>query len=670
MNFRRILIAAVAFLPIVVSSWVAHAERFTIEDALAIKTIGDVQWAPGGEALFFTIREWKPKDNSYVTHIYRVLRSGGKVDQLTRGDGGETNPRVSPDGTMLAFSASRGEEGAKSQIWILPLQGGEAYPLTEEEGVSDFSWAPNGRHLAFTTLDPLPDTEEREKKKKEKFDEVIVDEGFRWTHLSVIELESREKKRLTHGDFNAGEPRWSPDGQRIAFTASYIPHQESSWVHRDVNREIDIFLISAQGGNTDNLTPKSSRAANPRWSPDGKRLSFGESEDVKVWPSFSNLMVLDLQSREAVEVTQGERDSFADAIWSIDGKDLYFSMGKGVYTHFYNVGSMGGEIQRTSGGTGILGSAFALSPDGGFVAYSANDPSRPGDIWVSKVDGSAAARITDVNPQIGEFETADSKAIRWKTADGWVEGVLMLPLDYREGERYPLILQIHGGPYGRFSHTFSPRDQIFAANGYTILKPNPRGSTGYGFEFTIANVGDWGGKDFHVDDLSGVDHVIEQGIADPDRLVVMGGSYGGFSTFWAITQTNRFQAAIGHAGIVDWYSFHGQTSIPGLLEYGFEGYPWEVAETYRKFSPITFVKDVSTPILITHGERDRTVPIAQAEQYYTALKKLGVKVQFVRYPREGHGIREPNHVIDLVHRQLEWFDQHLGIARGRATGKP
>jgi len=269
--------------------------------------------------------------------------------------------------------------------------------------------------------------------------------------------------------------------------------------------------------------------------------------------------------------------------------------------------------------------------------------------------------LTFANPQLKEFGIADAEVIRWKGPDNLdIEGLLVKPLGYEAGRRYPFILQIHGGPYGKFTNAFDARAQIFAANGYALLMPNPRGSTGYGQKFTVANVADWGGKDFQ-DYMAGVDAAIAKGIADPEKLVVMGGSYGGFSTFWTITQTNRFKAAIGHAGISDWYSFHGQSDIPGLMEFGFVGYPWNAADTYRKYSPMTYVDRVKTPIMITHGEQDRRVPIAQAEEYYRALKTRGVDVVFVRYPREGHGIQEPNHQIDLVHRQLEWFNSHLGL---------
>jgi len=192
--------------------------------------------------------------------------------------------------------------------------------------------------------------------------------------------------------------------------------------------------------------------------------------------------------------------------------------------------------------------------------------------------------------------------------------------------------------------------------------PNPRGSTGYGSAFTLANVGEWGGRDFQ-DVMAGVDEAVRMGIADPEKLVVMGGSYGGFMTFWTVSQTDRFKAAIGHAGISDWYSFHGQSDIPGLMEYGFKGFPWVSTDLFRKWSPMTYVDKVKTPLLITHGEQDRRVPIAQAEEYYRALQRRGVDTIFLRFPREGHGIAEPNHQIELVRKQLEWFDTHLGIKR-------
>jgi dipeptidyl aminopeptidase/acylaminoacyl peptidase len=308
-----------------------------------------------------------------------------------------------------------------------------------------------------------------------------------------------------------------------------------------------------------------------------------------------------------------------------------------------------------------------LSRDGRMLAFAFNDAKTPNDIWVASSAGRGAQRLTSFNSQIKDYALVATEVVRWKAPDGLeIEGLLVKPLGYEQGKRYPLILQIHGGPYAQFVFGLNPRAQIFAANGYAVLLPNPRGSTGYGQKFTTANVGDWGGKDYQ-DLMAGVDELIKMGVADPERLAVMGGSYGGFMTFWVITQTNRFKAAIGHAGISDWYSFHGQSDIPGLMEYGLGGTPWTAREVYEKWSPVRYADRVRTPLLITHGEHDRRVPIAQAEQYYRALRKRGVETVFVRYPREGHGIIEPNHQIDLVRRQLEWFDKHLKPATTATT---
>jgi dipeptidyl aminopeptidase/acylaminoacyl peptidase len=301
------------------------------------------------------------------------------------------------------------------------------------------------------------------------------------------------------------------------------------------------------------------------------------------------------------------------------------------------------------------------------LAFAFNDAKTPNDIWVASSAGRGAQRLTNFNSQIKDYALVTTEVVRWKAPDGLeIEGLLVKPLGYEQGKRYPLILQIHGGPYAQFGYGLNPRAQIFAASGYAVLLPNPRGSTGYGQKFTTANVGDWGGKDYQ-DLMAGVDELIKTGVADPERLAVMGGSYGGFMTFWVITQTNRFKAAIGHAGISDWYSFHGQSDIPGLMEYGFGGTPWTAREVYEKWSPVRYADRVQTPLMITHGEQDRRVPIAQAEQYYRALRRRGVETVFVRYPREGHGITEPNHQIDLVRRQLEWFDKHLKPATTATT---
>ncbi len=634
-------------------------KRFTIEDALAMKTIGAPQFAPDGKRIAYTVSEWDRKEDRRVTHIYLVATDGGKSIKLTNGEKGENAPQWSPDGTRLAFLADR-DKGA--QIWLIPADGGEAEKLTSEEnGVQSFRWSPDGKQIAFVTRDTPKDKEAREKKKKDKFDTITVDRDLNYAHLWTINVESKDKKRLTEGEFSVQTPQWSPDGKWLAYAASKAAAQESIFTDISNDRDSDIFVIAASGGAARKLTTNPSADANPQWSPDGKWLAYAANTDS--WASKTDVLLVSVDGGAPKDLTASFIESAGGGLsWSPDGKTLYFSSGVGMYNHVYSVPVAGGNVAPLTSGKLNYGQ-FDLSADGKRLAYTLNDSRTPDNIWVSTLGQNDAKQLTTVNPQINDFAIADSEVIKWKGPDNLdIEGLLLKPLGYQAGKKYPLILQIHGGPYGKFSDTFNARNQIWAANGYAVLMPNPRGSTGYGNKFTIANLNDWGGKDFQ-DIMAGVDAVIARGLADADKCVVMGGSYGGFMTFWTVSQTDRFKAAIGHAAISDWYSFQGQSDIPGLMEYGFKGNSWDVPENYRRWSPMTYVSKVKTPLMITHGERDQRVNIQQGEQYYRALKKRGVEVVFYRYPREGHGIQEPNHVIDLTARQLEWFDAHLGIKR-------
>ncbi len=640
-------------------------KRMTIEDSLAIKQVSAPQFSPDGKRIVYSVSEWDKKENRRVAHLWLVPADGGTPMRLTNGDKGEATAQWSPDGARLAFLADRSDKGGGNQIWLIPANGGEAERLTSEENsIQAYCWSPDGKQIAFVTRDVPKDKADREKKKKDRVDTIVVDSDYSFSHLWTINLESKEKKRLTEGAFTVSAPRWSPDGSQIAFVHSRLGVQESSFIDISADRNTDLYAVASAGGALRQITNTPGAETNPQWSPDGKWLAYITNANANQWGLKNDLQVVAATGGEPRNLTKGFLESAGSEMqWSPDGKTLYFSSGVGMYTHIYGVPVTGGTVaqltrlNRNYGAFDINGAASAK------IAYTVNDSQTPDDLWVASLNKlDEAKKVTWTNPHLSDFALGETTVIKWKGPDNLdIEGLLVKPLGYERGKRYPLVLQIHGGPYGRFSDTFNSRTQIWAANGYAVLMPNPRGSTGYGQSFTTANIADWGGKDFK-DIMAGVDAVIAQGIADPDKLVVMGGSYGGFMTFWTITQTDRFKAAIGHAGICDWYSFHGQSDIPGLMEYGFAGQPW-TTDTYRKWSPMTYVDRVKTPLLITHGERDLRVPISQGEQYYRALKKRGVETVFLRFPREGHGITEPNHVIDLTARQLEWFDKHLGIKR-------
>ena len=360
-----------------------------------------------------------------------------------------------------------------------------------------------------------------------------------------------------------------------------------------MDRDTQLFVIAATGGQPRKLPDKPAPNANPQWSPDGKWIAYAAGTNL--WATKTDILAIPVAGGTPKNLTADFAESAGTGVtWSADGQSLYFSSGIGMYTHIFSLsvnGPAGGGKATQITKENRLYDQFDLSADGKLIAYTVNDSRTPEDIWVAPVSagttGSEARKITWVNPHLKDFAIAETEVIRWKGPDNFdIEGLLIKPLGYEAGKRYPMILQIHGGPYGRFSDSFNGRNQIWAANGYAVLMCNPRGSTGYGLKFAQANIGDWGGKDFQ-DIMAGVDAAIAKGIADPDKLVVMGGSYGGFMTFWTVTQTDRFKAAIGHAAISDWYSFHGQSDIPGLMEYGFSGKPWEAAEMYRRWSPMT-----------------------------------------------------------------------------------
>ena len=637
-------------------------KRMTIEDSLAVKQAGAPEISPDARRVAYTISEWDQKENRRVSHIWISPLDGRRAIKLTNGEKGESAPQWSANGDRIAFLADR---GGSNQIWIIPSDGGEAEKLTSEDNsVQSFTWSHYTNTIAFITRDVPKDKAEREKRKKDKFDTILVDSDYSYAHLWTINVETKEKKRLTEGAYSVSSPQFSPEDGSIAYVVSRTGTQESTYTDISEDRNTDIYVVPAQGGTPKQLTNSPGVETNPQWSPYGNLIAYTGSSDPKSWAAKNDLMIMRPDGGSPKNLTRNFIESTGQIVqWSRDGNSIYFNSGVGVYTHIYQATVSDGKIAQITKGNRNC-AAFDIT--GSIIAILMGDNLSSDDIWIAPLDRTDnPGKITQINPQLKDFSLAETSVIKWKGPDNLdIEGILVKPLGYEPGKRYPLILQIHGGPYGRFSDTFNSRAQFFAANGYALLMPNPRGSTGYGHEFTVANVGDWGGKDFK-DIMAGVDAVIANGVADPDRLLVMGGSYGGFMTFWTVTQTDRFKAAIGHAAISDWYSFFGQSDIPGLMEYGFTGMPWNATEVFRKWSPITFVEKVKTPLMITHGERDQRVPIAQGEQYYRSLKKRGVEVIFLRYPREGHGIQEPNHVIDLSNRQLEWFDSHLGIKRSK-----
>jgi dipeptidyl aminopeptidase/acylaminoacyl peptidase len=662
------LLLSLPVLLLALASTAAQAQapkKMTAQATLMLPSYGGYQLAPAGDRMLFTKSTRDAESLETTSHIYLMDVASGRITQLTSSPKGESNPRWLDDRRVL-FSSDR---DGRTTWWVISTDGGEATKLVDDEKApNNGSFSPDYKRAAFTEASERPDKKEWDDKVKKKDDGYYAEKKLTYTQIWVYDIASKQRKQITSGPYDNQGPTWSPDGRWLAFSSNRTGTQMG-----DPNRSdnTDLFLVPSDSGATRQLTTNRGPDRGPVFSPDGRWIAYTSSDfenhsanqfDVKVIPVGD--------PGEPVNLTAKLDYSVSGIEWSPDGRHIYFRTDEGLGSALYRVAATGGLPERVLPDDENVYTVESKSKDGSKWVITSTSLSDPGSVYIADNDGRNRRLLFRENDGLKEFAMARAEPIQWKGADGWtIDGILTYPLDYQAGQKVPLILQIHGGPFGRYSKTFSTGTQVWAARGYAVLQSNPRGSSGYTLEFGAANVKDWGGKDFQ-DIMRGVDHVIALGVADPDRMGVMGGSYGGFMTFWTVTQTDRFKAAIGHAGITDWYSFYGQTDIPYLLEFGFGGDPWETKRVYEKYSPIEYAMNVKTPLLITHGEQDRRVPISQGEQYYRTLKKAGKPVEMLRFPREGHGIAEPRHRLFLDQEQEKWFAKYiLGQSRPvSATG--
>ncbi|HEX6135507.1 MAG TPA: S9 family peptidase [Longimicrobiales bacterium] len=617
-------------------------------EILRAPTFGSYVLSPDGRQVLFTRSDRDTVAFEATSHIYLHDIADGRTVQLTNSPKGEARPTWLRDGRVLFRSDRDGDNTA----WVISPTGGEAQRFVEDEDAPNGELSPDYTRIAFSESTDRPDKKEWDERVKRKDDGYYAEHKLTWTHVWVYDVATGKKTQLTTGEFDHNDPTWSPDGRWIAYVSN-----RSNTTARDpaYSNNSDIYLVPADSGAPRQLTTNSGPDRSPSFSPDGRFIAYLSSDRPNNSADQNDVKVLALDGGTPINLTADYDFSVSSIEWSKDGRSIYISAAEGLTQRLYRVPARGGALTRIDFGDGFVFGGFSQSGDGSKWLVTGSTLNEPGLVYLTDTDGRRPRRILEENDRLADFRIARAEPLTWKGADGWdIEGVLHYPLDYQPGVRYPLILQVHGGPHGRFTSSFNTGAQTWAARGYAVLQSNPRGSSGRTFEFSNANVNDWGGKDF-IDIMNGVDHVIAMGVADPDRMAIMGGSYGGFMTFWAITQTDRFKAAIGHAGISDWYSFYGQTDIPNLLEFGFGGMPTQSKPTYERWSPVEYAANVSTPLLITHGEQDRRVPISQGEQYFRTLKKLGRTVEFLRYPREGHGIGEPLHRLHLDSEQEKWF---------------
>jgi dipeptidyl aminopeptidase/acylaminoacyl peptidase len=664
----------------------------TVDDVFEIRAVGDPQIAEDGKWVAYTVSTASLKEDKTETRIWMAPAGGGDAIVMTAEKISSSHPRWSPDGKYLAFLSKRDE--GKTQVWLLNRMGGEAQRLTDAiQDVDDFGWSPDSKRLVLILRDPSPEeleeakTKEKDKPgsgdkdkdkdakpKKPKTPPPFVIDRYRFktdtvgyldrrrTHLYVFDVATKAVLQVTSGDFDDDQPAWSPDGKLLAFRSN------RSTPDPDRTYDTNIWVVAAdntdKGTNLTQVTTNPGADASPAWSPDGKWITYVTQLDPKLLIYATHHIAVSPSAGGQAKVLTLAFDRMSRSPhFSPDGQFIYFIADDDGSQNLFRIPATGGEITRTISGHVVV-SSYSLAKSGDLAAQITT-MDRPGEIFTTATSGGPMTRITHVNDAfMAKIKVVTPEYVKFRSKDGTtVAGYLYKPLDYVAGKKYPTFLYPHGGPVGAYYGEFNHFAQLFAANGYVVLEPNPRGSSGYGQDFCKAIFADWGNKDYQ-DDMAMVDYAIAQGVADPDKMGVGGWSYGGISTDFIIGQTTRFKAAISGAGSAFLASFYGHDQY--ILDYDVElGHPWENRAVWDKISPFYRVANITTPTLFMGGDIDWNVPILGGEQMYEALKSLGRETELVVYPGEYHGFKTPSHIKDRLERNLSWYAHYV-----KADGSP
>jgi dipeptidyl aminopeptidase/acylaminoacyl peptidase len=634
--------------------------QWTPELSMKVKTVTAAVPSADGKLAVWTethaVMDGEKSESN--TQVYLAHSDGSNRMQLSRGEKSSNAPAFSPNSQWVFFASDR---SGKRNIYRIPVDGGEAEMITSWTGtVGAFSLSPNGKWIAFAAREADND---EERAKREKRDFRVLDENPRNQSLWVIPVEpdvngKRVVKKLAAGGYNVGQFDWSPDSTRLAYETRPTPDA-------DDGRKSDILEVDLETAQIRTIASTPATEAQPRYSPDGRYLAFVRSNTSAKRVDGNRIVLLTLADLKSRELPPTPEESPTLDSWTRDSSKLYFSEGLHTRAALYAMPVDGPPAIVFQTARGTFGPGVVFNRTGTYAGMTMQTPDEPVEAYVMPVASMKPVRVSAANVNLPKQPLGETRVIRWKAKDGKeIEGLLTLPVNYDKSKKYPLILNIHGGPAGAFNETFIGASGLypiaaFAAHGWAVLRANPRGSTNYGLPFRAANVNDWGGGDFG-DLMSGVDSVIQMGVADSNRLAVMGWSYGGYMTNWVITQTNRFKCAAAGAGLSNLISMWGTNDIPSTLDDYFDGTWYEQPDRYIKMSPLAHVGNVTTPELILHGEADIRVPTSQGYEMYHALKRKGVPAEMVVYPRTPHGPQEPKFVLDIMQRHIAWVAKYLG----------
>lgn len=631
----------------------------TIEDLMALKSAGSPRISPDGHRVAYTVTETDFEQDAYITQIWLLDVASGQTIQLTRGKKSSSGPAWSPDGRWIAFSSSRADD--KSQIFAIRPDGGEAIQLTKAEtGVGEFDWSPDGKTIAFTASDPVSDEAKARKDFYGDFD--VVRRGYTHRHLWTVDVAEamtapQPGRRRTSGQsFTVGGFDWSPDGTKIAFSATIDPDLINGGTS-------DIYVLNLAGDKVRKVVDQPGPDSSPLWSRDGRSILFSSAMGRKDYFAGNSVLAVVPADGGSVRPLTASFDESPGAVeWNESG--IYFSAMQKTAAHLFRLDPESLAIERLSAPDEAMVSGFTFSRDGKRAAFQAATPTALSEICVTEFPWKprVLARMTD---QVAGWVLGAREVISWKSKDGaTIEGVLIKPSDFDPAKKYALLCIIHGGPTGvdrpallAGDSRYYPSD-IWAARGALILKVNYRGSAGYGEKFRRLNYRNLGVGDAW-DVLSGVDLLVKRGWVDASRVGCMGWSQGGYISAFLTTSSKVFKAISVGAGISDWATYYYNTDItPFTIQY-LGADPVADPAIYAKTSPMTYIKQAATPTLIQHGEFDRRVPIPNGYELRQGLEDRGVPVEMVVYKGYGHGITKPKSMRAVMQHNLAWFGHYI-----------
>ncbi len=644
----------------------ATPSLLTPEMVVDLRHVTAVSVSPDGDAVAYTLevaRKESDEPGDSYSELWVASLEDGKARHFAGNSEEINSPAWSPDGELISFRAERENVYKGVQIYAIPARGGEARLLTRQDGdVKSYRWSPNGAWIAFAAK--AHDSEARKKEKDAGQDWVVWGEEPKHRHLWLLNVETGESRRLFDTGLDAREIHWTPDGRSVVFQGTTTAMIDDEYMFTRIYR-----VPAAGDQEPEVVVPTEGKLGHMAISPDGEKLAYLGATSLND-PIAQSLLVAPLTGGPSHNLTEGYEGSGANLAWRDDDTIALLSVeGEGHALH--DVSAQSGE--RTAADLdGLVVRQFDYNTAAGVLAIAAESAAHPAELFLRESDGSPLRRLSRHNSALEDVRLAHQEVVQWKGAEDWdIRGVLTYPLDYEEGQRYPLVLQVHGGPEGvnldGWTTTPGYPVQLLAAQGYAVLQPNYRGSSGRGVAFSKADHDDLGGAEFE-DILAGVDALVERGIADPDRVGTGGWSYGGYMSAWAATRhSHRFQASVVAAGLTNWIAFAGTTDIPYEMSLVHWNSWWlDEPELHWERSPLAHIDKARTPTLVVTGAEDKRVHPEQSMELHTALRVKDVPTQMVFYPREPHGLDERAHRLDFIGRTLGWFEKYLSAPKVEA----